>query len=287
MLAVIRGYFSNDDDEVLQPIRKDLLQLILITASILGGIALLTYAIIAYRVQGLSDLIPHTLAYLLIVFVTINTRLPYRLRVLASLLGVYFLSVAEFANNGLNGDGRILMLTFVALSVYFSGIFWGFIAFVISLFTQMFLSFAVPLGWIPRPVLNELDLTSNISAWQVSTLMFMIITSIMIGGGYLIISRLAHSLSRQRVLADELNRERESLQNRVNEQTMDLRREINERIRIEGDLQASETQFRMLFESSVVPIILLRADKFELVNPAYLRLVGIHECAGYSGPFIS
>ena len=274
MFGLINKYFSKVDDAELKPIRKDLLQLILTTASALGGVALVTYAAVAYRLNGLSDLIPHALAYLLIVFVTFNIKLSYRSRVFAIMLAVYILAVAEFLNNGLNGDGRILMLTFVALTFYFSGIRWGFIAFLLSLVTQFFLSFAIPLNWIVRPVLNELDLSTNIAAWQVSTLMFVIIAAVMVGSGYLIISRLAGSLARQRSLTDELNQERDGLQIRVDVQTADLRREIAERMRIEGDLRASENQFRMLFESSLVPILLLRNDKFELVNQAYLKQIG-------------
>jgi diguanylate cyclase (GGDEF)-like protein/PAS domain S-box-containing protein len=63
--------------------------------------------------------------------------------------------------------------------------------------------------------------------------------------------------------------------------------EIAERLRIEGDLRASEKQFRMLFESSVVPILLLRGDKYELVNSAYLRLVGARDASEILGrPFL-
>ena len=99
MFGFINKYFSKVDEAELQPIRRDLLQLILTTASTLGGVALVTYAAVAYRLNGLSDLIPHALAYLLIVFVTINVKLSYRFRVFAIMLAVYILAVAEFINN--------------------------------------------------------------------------------------------------------------------------------------------------------------------------------------------
>ncbi len=106
--------------------------------------ALVTYAVVAYRLNDLSDLIPQVLAYLLIVIATLNGKLSYQFRVFALMLAVYILAVAEFLLNGLNGDGRILVLTFVALTFYFFGIRWGFIAFLPSLATQLFLSFAIP-----------------------------------------------------------------------------------------------------------------------------------------------
>ena len=168
-MNVFRRYDTDVNNAELEPIRRDLLQLILVTASVLGGIALVIYALFAYQVNGLTDLIPHTLTYLLIVFVTINVKLPYPTRVFTTMLAVFVLAVVEFVNNGLNGDGRILMLTFVALTSYFSGLHWGGIAFLLSLVAQFILGFAIPLAWIPRPVLDELDLSTNIAAWQLST----------------------------------------------------------------------------------------------------------------------
>lgn len=269
MIDRLRSYLTIQDDHDLEPIRKDLLQLLLTTASILGGIALITYAAVVLQYSTLFDLVPHAIVYSALVFVTFNRRLSYNLRVLITLSSLYSLGVVEFINNGLSGDGRILMLTLVALTSYFVGIRWGFITFLLAAATQLVLSFAIPLHWIPRPIFDDMDLTTSVGAWQVSILMFSILAAAMVGGGYLIISRLAHSLARQRSLTGELNRERDLLQVRVDEQTAELR--------------ASETQFRLLFESSVIPILLLRGDRLELVNPAYLRLIGARDASEIVG----
>jgi len=273
-LSIYKKYFSTANDAELEPTRQDLLQLILVTSSVLGGIALLAYGWVAYQGNGLADLVPHTVVYGTLLFLTINKNIPFRTRAFTAMFGVYALSVAEFRNNGLNGDGRILMLTMVALTSYLMGLRWGVTAFIVSLMTQIFLGIAIPLHWIPMPVLNELDVTTNVAAWQLSTLMFVILISVLVIGVYRIISHLAASLDRQRALTVQLNQERDTLQIRVDEQTADLRKEIAERARIEGDLRASEEQFRMLFESAVIPIILLRGFQFDLVNRAFLRLVG-------------
>jgi hypothetical protein len=65
-------HFSNLDDAELGPIRKDLLQLILVTASGLGGVALVTCAMIAVQVNNLVDFILHALMYFLIIFIAIG-----------------------------------------------------------------------------------------------------------------------------------------------------------------------------------------------------------------------
>lgn len=273
-MNIFKNYFTSVNDAELEPTRQDFLQLVLITSSVLGGIALLAYGWVVYQENSLGILIPHTAVYGLVLFLTFNKRIPFRMRSFLGLLGVYALAIAEFLNNGLNGDGRILMLTLVSLASYIKGLRWGAIAFIASLAVQLFLGFAIPNGWVPMPILDEQDITANSIAWHVSTMMFVILTSVLIIGVYRIISHLAISLDRQRGLTEQLNQERDTLQVRVDEQTADLRKEIAERVRIEGDLRASEEQFRMLFESAVIPIILLRGFTFELVNRAFLRLVG-------------
>lgn len=274
---MIPKYFTQTSEHELESVRQDFLQLILTMGSLIGGIALFAYAWVVYTVSTLTDVLPHALVFLLVLFATLNKKLPYRLKAIATLFALYALSVSEFRNNGLLGDGRIVMLTFVALASYLLGFRSGIIAFAISLLTQIFLGFAIPLGWIPLPTPGPVTLASDIVGWHISTLVFFILTVILVGGGYFFISNLARSLIAQRQLSDLLDQEQASLKMQVNEQTADLKEEIAERLRIEDELRASEEQFRLLFESAVIPIVLLRGCDYDLVNPAFLKLVRISD----------
>lgn len=280
---MIPKYFTQTNERELESVRQDFLQLILTIGSLIGGIALFAYAWVVYTVSTLTDVLPHAFVFVLILFATLNKKLPYRLKAIATLFALYALSVSEFRNNGLLGDGRIVMLTFVALTSYLLGFRSGIIAFAISLLTQIFLGFAIPLGWIPLPTPGPVTPASDVIGWQISTLVFFILTVILVGGGYFFISNLARSLIAQRQLSDLLDQERASLKVQVDEQTADLKEEIAERLKVEAELRASEKQFRLLFESAVIPIVLLRGSDYDLVNPAFLKLVGISDPTSLHG----
>jgi hypothetical protein len=83
-----------------------------------------------------------------------------------------------------------------------------------------------------------------------------------LGSGYLILRGLEHSIASQTNLTRLLQDERATLQQRVDEQTAYLRREIEDRIKTEVVLSASECRFRQLFEASIIPIALIRDECF-------------------------
>jgi diguanylate cyclase (GGDEF)-like protein/PAS domain S-box-containing protein len=280
---MIPKYFTQTNERELDSVRQDFLQLILMMGSLIGGIALFAYAWVAYTLSTLVDILPQALTFLLVLFLTLNPKLSYRFKTFAALFALYALSLSEFRNNGVTGDGRIIMLTFVALASYLLGFRSGMVAFAIALLTQIFLGFAIPLSWIPLPNPSEATTVSDIIGWHISTLVFFILTVVLAGGGYFFISNLARSLNDQRRLSDLLDQERDSLKMQVDEQTADLKEEIAERLRAEAELRASEEQFRLLFESAVIPIVLLRGCDYDLVNPAFLKLVGVSDPASLHG----
>lgn len=92
--------------------------------------------------------------------------------------------------------------------------------------------------------------------------------------GKKVVLGIARDISKRKKIEGVLRRHRANLQYLIDERTMDLRKEILERINAEDAKRASEEKFRLLFEGASEGIIYLDAEGTIIdVNPKLLEMI--------------
>lgn len=227
-------------------IRSNLLEMILSKSVGVIALALLLFGVDSWQRKHFIQIGIYILIYAVYVWVACSKQMPYHWRAALLIIILFIYGIEEFYWNGVSGDGRMVMLTLTGLSVLFLGLRPGLFCLALSFISQVILGFGMPLGWIPLPDRSDISYSASLIDWQTGNTIYLACAGALLFCIVMINERLEGSLQKQRKLTEELEKERNSLQARVEERTSDMQREIAERIQTEEDLRKSERQLRYL-----------------------------------------
>ncbi len=210
-------------DEILQW-REHSVQFFLRLLIVLGGI-LVAVAVYMAPLRGLQGRIPIYLGvYGVLVAMTMVRRIPYLVRATLLLLLFYGLGMMSFMGSARSGDGGILLLTFVTMTMLLLGFRAGILALVLSLSSIVACGWAFDAGRLN--VLPEVVYAANttFSSWLSVVLVFALMGSSILFFQNTLLTRLTAALKDMRQLAEQLSGAHAGLEQRVRERTYDLER---------------------------------------------------------------
>jgi diguanylate cyclase (GGDEF)-like protein len=237
---------SDYRSEHFTSIRSNLLEQILSKSVAVVTLAILLFGVESWQRKHFIQIGIYILIYAAYVWVAWSKQMAYHWRATLLIIILFIYAIEEFYWSGVSGDGRIVMLTLTGLSVLFLGLRPGLFCLALSFISQVILGFGIPLRWIPLPDRMDVSYSANLIDWQTGNIIFLACAGALLFCSVIINEKLEGSLQKQRKLTEELEKERNNLQARVEERTADMQREIAERIQTEEELRKSEQQLRFL-----------------------------------------
>ena len=202
--------------------REQLLEALLRGMLIVGLFALVGGGIMpAIQLKRPDLLIVYLVAYASMVMVTFVRRLGFVLRAGVLLLLMYALGALDFSVAGLSGDGRIFLFTFVIVTAILFSLRYGIAVLALSLLTMAVAAWLLVSGRWEIPIEVQANSTSSVD-WVSGSIVFLLLSAgVVISITYLIRS-LARSVKTSQDAVQELQSQRENLEQLVRQRTQDL-----------------------------------------------------------------
>ncbi len=201
----------------MQDLRFRILNIMLIGAAIVGVVVMAVSLWISIPDRNWGLVIVSVAAYLWVLWITFDRRLPYLLRAFGFVILPYMLGVADQLQFGVGGNSRVWLLGFSALTAIILGVNAGIGALLLSVIT-LFGSIALANARIirtPEPVLNPL--TASVVDWVLTGSVWLLIAGVVIVTSTMLIQGLTSSLDKERSLSKLLEMDREHLDRRTRE----------------------------------------------------------------------
>lgn len=203
-------------------IRERLLQtlLVLVAIATLLGYIYLAYSTIQQR--NLSEFLLFTgLAGVVLGFIAFR-NMPYNLRAGVVLFTLLATSMYTFTITGLNGNGKLYLLVFNALAAVFLGFKAGIFSLVVSQAGLAVLGFMMVNGWMALPPNAAAQGWTDRSEWIVTWVILGLLSSLLTAFLGLLLNDLAKVIQHSNQLSQDLEKERSSLQARVDDRTKEI-----------------------------------------------------------------
>lgn len=201
----------------MQDLRIRILNIMLIGAAIVGLVVLVASLLINIPERDWGMVIVSAAAYLWVLWITFDRKLPYLMRAFGFVILPYMLGVAEQLQFGIAGNSRVWLLGFSALTAIILGVNAGIGAVLLSMIT-LFGSIALANAHIirtPEPGLNPA--TASLLDWALTGSVWLLIAGVVIVTSTMLIQGLTSSLDKERSLSKLLEMDREHLDRRTRE----------------------------------------------------------------------
>jgi GAF domain-containing protein len=238
--------------------RERLLQSILLFVAGFGFIVYIPILISLISSQQWLDAIFLSLAMVMIILTALIRNLPFELRTNVLLTVTYGSGLWAFIQGGMTGNGRVLFLAFVVLTTILLGLRSGIISLSFSILTML----AFSLGWNIFLVQAQMVSQQNQSEWVIAILVFTLLgtmTTISLG---VLINSLDANLIKKTDLANEIERERISLEQTVKKRTQDTENKLLQ-IRTAAEISRSISSVLDL-QSLLQQVVELIRERFKL-----------------------
>ena len=154
--------------------------------------------------------------------VTFIRRIPYLIRGTIVLIVVYAIALGSLLVYGLSGNGPVMLVGFVALTAIFMGTRPGVGAAVFAFVTMAAVGFMMVNQYLPLPSAEIQANASNLFDWINRTLIVTLLATIFTISLAVIVKGLRDALVEQREIGAALTHERNLLEERVEERTIEL-----------------------------------------------------------------
>ncbi|MBI3241586.1 MAG: GAF domain-containing protein [Chloroflexi bacterium] len=197
--------------------RENLLKTLLNGASALGA---LTLIISLVRVINDGDLFLG-LIYIVVYAVLLTAtfiRMPYRLRASIFLLIMYGLGGTLLVQYGLSGNGRLFLFAFTATTLLLLSLRASLGALIMSLLTMGAIGWMMSNNLLTTPRAEVVASTDSI-IWATGSVVFLLLAVVVMRGLSMLKTEFVSTRYREQSMVEELQREREQLEQRVLERT--------------------------------------------------------------------
>lgn len=165
----------------------------------------------------------YTLCFGLVVMVTLNRQLAYRLRAGLFLLSIYTVGLLDLLNFGLAEDGRIYLFGFCAAAVILMGMPIGLAALGLSLLTIGLIGWLISIGRFETFNPSNIPATPlTLETVVITTLVFLLIAGLVMAALHALLHSFEIAWQRERTATNTLQDERNLLEMRVIERTQEL-----------------------------------------------------------------
>jgi GAF domain-containing protein len=156
--------------------------------------------------------------------VTIGRGLPYPIRAGTLIVTIAIIGLSSMLSEGLNVTSLLFALVFIAAVAVLFGPNMGYISIAVVALLLASLGWLIITGRITLPsILKTVNPTAT-TAWINSIVAVLLVSTCIVGAFALLFSALSSALERQKSLAEEAKEEKELLDKRVEERTVELSR---------------------------------------------------------------
>jgi PAS domain S-box-containing protein len=249
--------------------RERILYTMLAPALALGLVAL-SLAIPMRLEQGDHGVLAIDLAAIFIALMVFFVRsLPYRIRAGSVVLAIFVIGVALLGTLGPSSSGPLCLLTFVVSAAVLLGFRYAVAAATLNILTMAAITWLIHSGSLPWAA----SYADSMRHWLVLALSFVALNIAAALSIALLTRGLGSALRQEQETTAELARERTRLQE-----------EVEERLRAEEAVRASEEKYRLVAEnvSDNIWIIGLADMSYSFISPSVKQLLGysVHEAMG-------
>jgi hypothetical protein len=184
---------------------------------LVGAIALTFHLIVDIPRGNLELASLYTFAYLVVLFLALFKKLPFRVRTIGFLLVIYILSLAATLTDGIAGNGRIWFLGLTVLSGILIGLNSAIQALVLSLLTYLTIGGLMVGGILKTPQASSLPSAGIFMDWVNTSVVYVLAAVTIIISLSVLIRDLNASLEKEHRLQDELTKDQEELDKRADE----------------------------------------------------------------------
>jgi GAF domain-containing protein len=235
--------------------REIILQFLLDAITLWGVIGLVQY-LVRTRIgpDNLTLVLPFILTIGIQVALTVARRLPYNLRAIGLALLILTEALETIFRQGMNGNWLAYALAFTAIIAVLIGPRAGFWAVGGLVVFQALVGWAMTTGRIPLPDPSTLINSSTPLSWTSSILAMLLVGTTVAGAVFQLTRGLSAALENQKKLTAELEKERDSLESRVEQRTKELSRKAAQ---LEAAQQVAEI---LATETDTVRLLSTAAD---------------------------
>jgi GAF domain-containing protein len=213
--------------DALQEQRERILFNILLVMSALGLILLGNNALLSFQEQRWLSFGVYIVIYIWTISATFFRRLHYSLRTISLMSIIYILGAVSLFQDGLLGNGRVYLITFSIITGILMGIRTGFLAIFLSSLTLALYNLMVYTGAAHAVPLKTVYEESISVFFLIQSLMaFSIVNIVMTVSMSTLLNVLTKSLEKEKSLALDLQKERQTLATNVAMRTADLERRL-------------------------------------------------------------
>ena len=210
-------------EDHLSVFRDRILQYILLGSCVFGLITLATNLSTPIE-RGLWAIVAaYTTAYLLMVAITFLRNLSLPVRTFFFLIVLYLLSISSLLDAGLSGAGRTFLLTFVVFATILSKRSLGLFAGLVAVLTLIVFGWLMSSNIIPQPPVSVMTNSTSFTEWISETTVFLLLGVAATSSIIVLTNGLQNTIQSQINLANELTKERNSLETNVQERTSEIR----------------------------------------------------------------
>ncbi len=175
-----------------------------------------------------GQILPYVLVYAGLAAATIFRNIPYVFRASIAVLVLQALGLMALLSHGLSGTGMIFLFgASVIANVLFNqrvgGIYTN-LSFLIIIITGLLMT----RGTIPLPPLDAMANSGSIIQWAVAGTVFIFLMTLIMRSMFSVFQGMSSALQQQEHLTRRLAEEQASLENRVEERSLDLKKRLDQ-----------------------------------------------------------
>lgn len=208
---------SASQSSSLPILRERILNGMLLGTTLFGLVALILNLSSDIPRGNWGIIIVYALAYLSIVVLTFVKKLPYKVRAIGFEVAVFLLAIVATLTDGIAGNGRVWFLGFVALGGILLGLNSGIHALILGSLTYLLIGGLMVGGFIKAPQASSLPSASVFMDWVNTGVVYVMVALTIVITLTVLIRDLAGSLEKEHKLLDELNKDKEEIDQRTTE----------------------------------------------------------------------
>jgi GAF domain-containing protein len=208
--------------------KEEVLHSVLLGSAFIGLIVYFIKVFNTIQTQDWFQTILYSALFLFLILLALLRRLPYSLKLYTFLLILFVMGVSSLYFNGIVSDGFVYLLSFSIILAVFTNIRFSVIGILISIVTIGVFSFAMVSGIIPSPTKVFISNSRNLLDWLSAGLVFLLAEMVAVIAVALTIQKLDRVAREQTKYADELENERATLDQRIQDRTQDLQKKATQ-----------------------------------------------------------
>lgn len=211
----------------IQKIREQILNVILVVASIMGTLAYFSNIFSVIKNEDWATAAVQTALIVLVIGLTVFERFGYRNRSSALLGAIFLLALSDLVTDGLSGEGRLFMLVYVTVALVLLPFRQAMLSMTASTLAMGIIAALMINGVLPPPDASEFDVTVT-GNWVTGIVVYLLMAALCLYALFSIIRGLEKGFAEQKNLSGSLEAERANLERSIEQRTAELQKRTDD-----------------------------------------------------------